>query len=250
MQPPFRRRGKTSRLHPVLLHIYDSRAWKNLTLRIAVNQFKPYQRWCPAAKRDIFETSTLTVRGASMANCKNCGFELPEGAVYCPRCGTAVSREEAAVVATGQPEAQSSFNLALWWERFVAWIIDVAIIWAFGLILGFFALLAGSPFDFSNTLGWPSWISLFFNFSLEGVFLFLYWMFMEGSSGQSFGKIVMRLKVVRSDGTPINMGWAAVESAGKAFFLPLDLLIGWILYTRRRQRVFNYLSQTVVVKAA
>ncbi len=188
-------------------------------------------------------------RNSSMANCKNCGFELPEGAVYCPRCGAPVAKEEPAITAARQAQEAPTLHLALWWERIVAWIIDVVIIGIIAWILNLFALLAGSSFSFTATPGVPSWISFFISFSLEGVFRFLYWMFMEGSSGQSFGKMVMRLKVVHMDGTAVNMGWAAVESAGKAFFLPLDLLIGWILYPRRRQRVFNYLSQTVVVKS-
>jgi uncharacterized RDD family membrane protein YckC len=188
------------------------------------------------------------MKGARLANCRNCGYELPDGAVYCPKCGTSVVKAEPVVVAAPQPEAVSGLKLAFWLERFLAWLIDVAIIWAFTLVLGFFASLAGTPINFSDTLGLPGWVSFFISLNLEGVFRFLYWMFMEGSSGQSLGKTVMRLKVVHSDGTPINMGWAAVESAGKAFFLPIDLLIGWILYTRRRQRIFNYLSQTVVVK--
>jgi uncharacterized OB-fold protein len=39
--------------------------------------------------------------------CKKCGNELPEGAAYCPKCGTAVQAVE-------QPK------LAYWSERFVA----------------------------------------------------------------------------------------------------------------------------------
>jgi uncharacterized RDD family membrane protein YckC len=58
----------------------------------------------------------------------------------------------------------------------------------------------------------------------------------------------MRIKAARLDGSPINMGQAALQSLGKAFLLPLDCLLGWILYPRRRQRLFNYLSETVVVK--
>lgn len=185
-----------------------------------------------------------------MANCRNCGSELSEGAIYCPKCGTPVVKEEPVVTVTPQPEAAPGLHLALWWERIVAWIIDVVIIGAFAWTLNLFALLAGSSFSFTSTPILPGWVSFFISFNLEGVFRFLYWMLMEGSSGQSFGKMVMRLKVVHSDGTPVNMEWAAVESVGKAFFLPLDLLIGWILYSRRRQRVFNYLSQTVVVKVA
>jgi uncharacterized RDD family membrane protein YckC len=185
-----------------------------------------------------------------MANCKNCGFELPEGAVYCPKCGTAVVKEEPVITPSPQPEAVPSLHLALWWERIVAWIIDVVIIAVFAWTLNLLVWLAGSSFSFTATPSLPGWVSFFISFSFEGVFRFLYWMFMEGSSGQSFGKTIMRLKVVHTDGARVNMGWAAVESAGKAFFLPLDLLIGWILYPRRRQRVFNYLSQTVVVKVS
>jgi uncharacterized RDD family membrane protein YckC len=182
-----------------------------------------------------------------MGNCTNCGYELPEGAVYCPRCGAPV-KIEAVVTDVAQPASVPALHLALWWERILAWLIDIVIVGAFTLILGFFALLGGFPFSFSATPGLPSWVSFFISFNLEGVFRFLYWMFLEGSSGQSFGKMVMRLKVVHTDGTPINMGFAALESAGKAFFLPLDLLIGWILYPRKRQRLLNYASRTVVVK--
>jgi uncharacterized RDD family membrane protein YckC len=73
-------------------------------------------------------------------------------------------------------------------------------------------------------------------------------MLMEGAYGQSLGKMLMRIKAARLDGSPINMGQAALQSLGKAFLLPLDCLLGWILYPRRRQRLFNYLSETVVVK--
>jgi len=73
-------------------------------------------------------------------------------------------------------------------------------------------------------------------------------MFMDGLYGQSFGKMAMRIKVTRLDGSQINMGAAALESVGKAFLLPLDCLLGWLLYPKRRQRIFNYISETIVVK--
>jgi hypothetical protein len=50
------------------------------------------------------------------------------------------------------------------------------------------------------------------------------------------------------DGSEIGMGKAALESVGKAFLLPLDCILGWILYPRRRQRIFNYISETIVIK--
>jgi hypothetical protein len=35
---------------------------------------------------------------------------------------------------------------------------------------------------------------------------------------------------------------------GKAFLLPLDLILGWVMYPSTQQRLFNNLSKTVVLK--
>jgi len=144
--------------------------------------------------------------------------------------------------APASPET-SGLKLAFWWERFVAWLIDVVIIGVVVGILGLFSLLAGVTW----WSGWPGWLP-FFNFNLGGVIYFLYWLFMDGAYGQSFGKMVMRIKITRLDSSEIGMVNAALESLGKAFLLPLDCILGWILYPRRRQRIFNYLSQTIVIK--
>ena len=181
-----------------------------------------------------------------MPFCANCGNEIPEDAKFCPKCGTAVIKTfESALVANSQPVASPKPSLAFWWERFLAWLIDVAIV---GLVFSFLrltALLGG--LSFSLIPGWPDWIPFL---NLDSLVVFLYWMLMEGSTGQSLGKMVMRIKIVQLDGFPVNMGNAAVQSVGKAFLLPLDLLIGWIVYPRTRQRLFNYFSRTVVVKGS
>jgi uncharacterized RDD family membrane protein YckC len=171
-----------------------------------------------------------------MGYCAKCGNELPEGAKYCPVCGTAVSTEEAS--ATPVTPFASGLKLAFWGERFVAWLIEVVIIGVVVGILGLFVSL-------SWWSGWPIWIPFF---NVNGIFLFLYWMLMDGAYGQSFGKMIMRIKVTRLDGSQIGMGTAALESVGKAFLLPLDCLLGWLLHPKRRQRIFNYISETVVVK--
>ena len=71
---------------------------------------------------------------------------------------------------------------------------------------------------------------------------------MDGLYGQSLGRMIMRIKITCPDGTPIDMGQAAIESAGKAFLLLIDFLVGYFLYPRRRQRILNYLSNTIVCK--
>jgi uncharacterized RDD family membrane protein YckC len=71
---------------------------------------------------------------------------------------------------------------------------------------------------------------------------------MEGVYGQSLGKMVMKIKVTKLDGTPIGLPSAAIESIGKAFLLPIDCIIGWLLYGDTNQRLFNYISETIVVE--
>ena len=180
-----------------------------------------------------------------MPYCNKCGNEFPKGAKYCSVCGTAVSAEEvlAKPPAPATPEApvEAGVKLAFWGERFVAWLIDAVII---GVVVGILGLLRLS---FTWWSGWPDWLP-FFNFNLGGIIYFLYWMFMDGAYGQSFGKMIMRIKVTRLNGSQIGMGASALESVGKAFLLPLDCLLGWLLYPRRRQRIFNYISETIVVK--
>jgi uncharacterized RDD family membrane protein YckC len=169
-----------------------------------------------------------------MPCCKNCGSELSEEAAYCPKCGTPV-------------EVSAKLKLAYWGERFVAWLLDVIII---GIILIPIRFLASTVWsDFSLLPGFFSWVSLL-NFGFSNVVHFLYWMLMEGGYGQSFGKMIMRLKVARLDGRSVDMWNAAIESVGKAFLLPLDCILGWLLYPKRRQRIFNYLSETIVVKTS
>jgi uncharacterized RDD family membrane protein YckC len=188
-----------------------------------------------------------------MPYCKKCGTELPEGAKYCPVCGTPVAAEAvpAAPVtqATPEPQVASGVKLAFWGERFVAWLIDAVIVTVvmgiISVIIGLLSFFSGFSFTaFFDILSWAPIVSL------NGVVIFFYWMFMESANGQSIGKMAMGIKVTRVDGSPINMGQAAVESIGKAFFpiLVLDCLIGWLAYPKNRQRLFNYLSQTVVVK--
>ena len=66
--------------------------------------------------------------------------------------------------------------------------------------------------------------------------------------GQTLGKRVAGLQVVRESGAPIGLGQAIVR------LLPVALQIFWIdvlfaLFTDKRQRAFEMLSKTRVVRA-
>jgi hypothetical protein len=37
---------------------------------------------------------------------------------------------------------------------------------------------------------------------------------------------------------------------GGIFLLPIECIIGWLLYPNKNQRLFNYLSETVIVRTS
>ena len=85
-------------------------------------------------------------------------------------------------------------------------------------------------------------------FGISGVLMFTYWTLLEGYNGQSVGKMALGLKVTDRNGRKIDFGVAALESCGKAFILPLDCLIGWLAMPNSKLRLFNRISNTIVIK--
>jgi uncharacterized RDD family membrane protein YckC len=127
-------------------------------------------------------------------------------------------------------------HLARWSTRFWAWLIDFIIV---SLVLNVFF----NPFRiFENFL-----VSGAGDFLLRSSGFLLYWTVMEGLLGQSAGKMVMNIRVTGRSGEKIGLQGAVIESFGKAFLLPLDCLIGWLGMPGTRLRLFNRLSDTIVV---
>ena len=60
--------------------------------------------------------------------------------------------------------------------------------------------------------------------------------------------MALNLKVTDRAGGDIDVVTAAVESFGKAFLLPVDCLVGWLAMPGRKLRLFNRLSNTIVVQ--
>jgi hypothetical protein len=60
--------------------------------------------------------------------------------------------------------------------------------------------------------------------------------------------MAMKIRVTTLNGQPTDLAHIAIQSLGKAFVLPLDDIIGLIFYPKKRQRRFNYISETLIVK--
>jgi uncharacterized RDD family membrane protein YckC len=144
--------------------------------------------------------------------------------------------------------------LASWIDRFVAWLIDVVIV---SIGLGILFSLISIPFwaavsqsfdgdmnmTASRNLGAP-----WFPYIISSIVFMAYWTYFECTSGQSIGKRVMHLRTTDLNGNTPDIRAAAIESFGKAFLLPLDVLLGWIFTNDKRQRIFNRISDSIVVK--
>ncbi|KAF5430874.1 putative membrane protein YckC, RDD family [Candidatus Methanophagaceae archaeon] len=127
--------------------------------------------------------------------------------------------------------------LAKWETRFWAWLIDILLV---EVLLSFITNSSGFFCDFE-------FISIA-SFGISGVLMFAYWTLLEGYNGQSIGKMALGLKVTDRNGRKIEFGVAALESCGKAFILPLDCLIGWLAMPNSKLRLFNRISDTIVIK--
>jgi uncharacterized RDD family membrane protein YckC len=125
-------------------------------------------------------------------------------------------------------------ELATWTQRFIALIID-------GIILSIIVAFFRFPGDFSP-------FGMSFRFGVDNILGFLYFMFMDHYYGQSVGKKVMNLRITKEDGAALDLMDAAIESFGKVFLLPIDFLIGFFMFKDMNQRLFNHLSDTVVVR--
>lgn len=82
------------------------------------------------------------------------------------------------------------------------------------------------------------------------IFLAFFWAYLtlfEGFSGQSLGKILLRIKVVRIDGEKISYADAAIRNFGKIFLLPVDLVLGLRLKDKRYLRFFEKFTKTTVI---
>ena len=115
---------------------------------------------------------------------------------------------------------ESQLPVASFKKRSYAFLID------FGIILAITATIIILPQvlslkDFlSNQIG----TLLFITIGL----LWLYSTLLEGFNGQSIGKRIEGLKVVRTDGKKMSYDHAAVRNFGKILpLLPFDLLVGW-----------------------
>ena len=80
------------------------------------------------------------------------------------------------------------------------------------------------------------------------VMFFSYWIILEYKTGQTIGKKMFNLKITNSQGEKPSLIGIIISSFGKSFILPIDMILGLIKKKKKRQRIFNKLGDTLIIK--
>jgi uncharacterized RDD family membrane protein YckC len=147
---------------------------------------------------------------------------------------------------SGSQPQLTEIVLAGWGERFLAWLVDFIIVntvlWAIFAAAAFPFWVSGMPDRWfsraEGPIGWATTSSAFF----------VYWIYFETTTGQSLGKMALRIKTTDLAGNKVDVRGAAIQSFGKAFLLPVDVILGWIFTNDKRQRIFARAGNTIVIK--
>jgi uncharacterized RDD family membrane protein YckC len=129
-------------------------------------------------------------------------------------------------------------------SRLVAQIVDGIILLIVNYILG--ATMAGATsFAFYGAEAYPL-------LGAGGVIFLLYFVILEGMWGATVGKMVMKIKVVREDGSACGLMPALIRNILRIIdALPFLYIIGLIFMSRsdKKQRLGDRIAKTVVVKS-
>ena len=132
--------------------------------------------------------------------------------------------------------------LASFKKRVLAFLIDFALILAITMAIIF--IPEGLSLSAGDFLGSSASTVIFITVGL----LWLYSTLLEGFNGQSIGKRIIGLKVVRTDGKKMSYDHAAVRNFGKVLpLLPFDLIYGWRIKNSAFMRYFDKFAGTTVI---
>ena len=137
----------------------------------------------------------------------------------------------------------SKIIIAKWTDRFLAWLIDFIIVSIISTSV-IFASFGTIDYEFEEDVFWAKSTQ----YIPTSILFFAYWTILEYKTGQTIGKKILNLKVVNIYGKKPDLKGIIISSFGKSFLLPIDVVLGWFLTNKKRQRIFNKLGDTLIVK--
>ncbi len=121
--------------------------------------------------------------------------------------------------------------------RLVSYIIDAIILWIIGAIVGLIFMALGVGYVAASII--------------VGILISLgYFTYFFGTTGQTPGKQVMKIKVIAVDGSPLTYNKGFMRWIGYyASYITLGIGFLWILKDENRQAFEDKVAKTYVVKA-
>ncbi len=142
-----------------------------------------------------------------------------------------------------ESDVSSELILASWSDRFLAWLIDFLII-SITSGIAISALIGNVNLSMHNEMFWAHST----NYIPTSLIFFSYWLIVEYKTGQSIGKKILHIKITDMAGKNPDFKAVVISSFGKSFLLPLDVILGWIFTNKNRQRIFNKIGNTLIIK--
>jgi uncharacterized RDD family membrane protein YckC len=146
-----------------------------------------------------------------------------------------------------QTSGAHALEYAGFWRRLAASIIDSILL---SLAIRLLFPFQGSSFNFWNMDA--AWyfvplvaISNFVSTAITIAYSVVFWAW----RGQTPGKMILNIKVLRSDGSNISPGYALLRYLG---YIVCGIMLGigflWIAFDSRKQGIHDKIADTVVVK--
>jgi uncharacterized RDD family membrane protein YckC len=145
---------------------------------------------------------------------------------------------------TNDSSKPTELVIARWTDRFFAWLIDYIIV----ATVAFTVYLALFSANFDQIMSGDFEDSRSFEYGSISIVFFFYWLILESKTGQSIGKMALHLKITNLKGEKADIKNIAISSFGKSFLLPIDVIVGRLFTNQNRQRIFNRLGKTIVIK--
>ena len=142
-----------------------------------------------------------------------------------------------------------NFNYAGFWRRFLASFLDGIILMVVNLLIGVVTgLVLGLTGVDSNSTVYTMVMSVI-NI-LNYLVMFSYYVYFIGSRGQTVGKMIMGIKVMKFDGSNPSYVSAFLREVVGKLLSSIVLLLGylWMLWDSKKQTWHDKIAGTVVVR--
>lgn len=205
---------------------------------------------CPSCNYSKEIDPALLPPDTTRATCPKCGesFALPT-VEQTDATEPVIEAETAAAqlhVAEGLPSRNQDIDAlpkAGFWMRVVATMLDGLIVFVLQFVFGFLLASAGVAAGLGGDI---NGLIMLFGYILS----FAYYIFFTGYCGQTPGKMALRIKVIRTDGSQLSYGRAAFREVVAKFISGIILCIGYLMvaFDEQKQGLHDRMSDTYVIK--